>query len=123
MSSIGPDSESSQDLTGSAPHLFATGNEYQINETLAIAEQAPPAVSTDQSNGQKSVSSERSRAADIIGSLLIEASLISTEQLRRVRRIQDRLPSPTDIVSVLEELRIATREEIRDALKSLKCRI
>jgi type IV pilus assembly protein PilB len=122
MSSIGPESESNQDLTGTEPRLFEPDEDNEINETLAIAEQAEPIVS-DEPSEPKSVSSERSRAADIIGSLLIEASLISAEQLRRVRRIQDRLPNPTDIVSVLEELRIATREDIREALKSLRCRI
>jgi type IV pilus assembly protein PilB len=61
--------------------------------------------------------------ADIIGQLLVDARLITAEQLRRVRRIQDRLPNSTNLVTILEELRLGTREQVREALRSLKSRI
>jgi type IV pilus assembly protein PilB len=61
--------------------------------------------------------------ADIIGNLLVEGGLISAEQLRRVRRIQDRLPSETNLVNILEELRLATRDQVRESLKAKKTRI
>ena len=56
-------------------------------------------------------------AADVIGNLLVEGKQITAEQLRRARRIQDRLPTPTSLVSVLEELRIASPERVRATLK------
>jgi type IV pilus assembly protein PilB len=61
--------------------------------------------------------------ADIIGELLVETQLLNTEQLRRARRIQDRLPKSTSLVAILEELRLATREQVRESLKARKTRI
>jgi type IV pilus assembly protein PilB len=61
--------------------------------------------------------------ADIIGEILVETGLITAEQLRRARRIQDRLQKSTNLVTILEELRLATREQVREALKSKKTRI
>lgn len=61
--------------------------------------------------------------ADIIGEMLVETGLISGDQLRRIRRIQDRLPNATNMVTILEELHLATREQVRASLKSRKCRI
>ena len=61
--------------------------------------------------------------ADIIGELLVETGLLKADQLRRVRRIQDRLPNATNLVTILEELHLATREQVREALKSRKCRV
>src|SRR5215475_13094335 len=61
--------------------------------------------------------------ADVIGELLVETGLINAEQLRRVRRIQERLPTPTDLVTIIEELRLATSDQVREALRSRKRRI
>jgi type IV pilus assembly protein PilB len=82
------------------------------------------ATTADQGSNETIAAAERPIApADIIGELLAQAGLISAEQLRRVRRIQDRLPKATSLVSILEELRLATREQVRDALRSRKSRI
>ena len=56
-------------------------------------------------------------AADVVGNLLVEGKQITAEQLRHARRVQDRLPTPTSLVAVLEELRIASPERVRAALK------
>ena len=78
----------------------------------------------DQGSNQTIAAAERPiEPADIIGNLLVETGLLNADQLRRVRRIQDRLPNTTNLVTVLEELRLATREQVRAALKSKKCRI
>jgi type IV pilus assembly protein PilB len=69
------------------------------------------------------VSEQQVGTADIIGDLLVEAGLFQADQLRRVRRIQERLPDATNLVTILEELRLARREDVRDALKRRKTRI
>jgi type IV pilus assembly protein PilB len=61
--------------------------------------------------------------ADIIGGMLVEAGLMSADQLRRVRRIQERVPTPTSLVAIIEELRLGARDQVREALKSRKRRI
>jgi type IV pilus assembly protein PilB len=115
------DSESIQPGAETGPRIPET-LEDDINETLAFAERPLPAAA-EQAPGHTAVSGERSRAADLIGELLVDAGLISVDQLRRVRRIQDRLPNPTNFVTVLEELRMTTRDEVREALKIKRTRI
>lgn len=64
-----------------------------------------------------SVASGATVPADIIGGLLVDAGLITAEQLKRARRIQDRLPNVTCLVNVLDELRLATAEAVRTAIR------
>src|SRR5262249_37234003 len=77
------------------------------SETLAAAE-AP---------------TEPASAAVKLGEILVEIGVISPDQLRRAQRIQQRLPNATTLITVLEELRLIMRDQVREALKARRQRI
>src|SRR4051794_4162551 len=77
----------------------------------------------DHHSSEPVAESDPGAAADIIGGLLVETGLISADRLRWARRIQDRLPNRTDLVTILEELRVTTRNQVREALKIKQYRI
>ena len=58
--------------------------------------------------------------APLLGSLLVEAGLITDEQFAYVLRIQRKLPSATNVLEIMDQMRIATPKEVRGALKNRK---
>ncbi len=55
--------------------------------------------------------------APLLGCLLVEAGLITEQQFHYVRRIQQKLPGASNLVDILEEMRIATPHQVREGLK------
>ncbi len=61
---------------------------------------------------------EHRSPAEIIGEILVRGNLITPEQLRYARRIQNKLTVSRTLISILEELHIATSDQVRETLKT-----
>jgi type IV pilus assembly protein PilB len=59
-----------------------------------------------------------SDAADIIGELLAKSNVITQDQLKYARRVQQKLATPRTLISVLQELRLVTPEQVQEAMKA-----
>jgi type IV pilus assembly protein PilB len=55
-------------------------------------------------------------ASQIMGELMVKAGLLTAEQLRHARRIQDRLPAARTLLSILEELKYVSIGDVQAAL-------
>ena len=66
----------------------------------------------------KSTEVQSQDSPDVIGQLLVDTDLITGEQLRYARRVQDRMPGAANLMGVLEELHLTTADMVRGALKN-----
>jgi hypothetical protein len=55
---------------------------------------------------------------DVIGQRLVDTGLITAEQLRYARQVQNRMPGTANLMGVLEELHLTTADTVRPALKN-----
>ncbi len=57
-------------------------------------------------------------AAATIGELLVQCGLIAPEQLKYAQRIKGKLAGSKTLLAILQDLKFATADQVRDALKS-----
>src|SRR6476646_6327386 len=114
-------SQSTNSTVSESPLLPALVREP--SETLAAAEGSVPQDDPASATATLSTAEQPLSVPDLLGEILVEIGVINAEQLRRARRIQDRLPNTTTLLAVLEELRLTTRDQVRETLKSRRRRI
>jgi type IV pilus assembly protein PilB len=57
-------------------------------------------------------------ATEMISELLVKEGIISSDQLKHARRVRDKLPWYRTLISVLQELRYVTADEVRKTLRA-----
>jgi type IV pilus assembly protein PilB len=62
-------------------------------------------------------------ATEIISELLVKEGIITADQLKHARRIQIKLPGQRTLISVLQELRYVTAEQVRTTLRARRLSI
>jgi type IV pilus assembly protein PilB len=72
-------------------------------------------VKTDMNS---SVQQEKAQAPEVISEILVKEGVITTDQLKHARRIRGKLPGQRTLISVLQELRYVTAEEVRNILRA-----
>ena len=66
----------------------------------------------------ESTEAQSQDSLDVIGQRLVDTGLITAEQLRYARRVQDRMPGAANLMGVLEELHLTTADTVRTSLKN-----